>query len=63
MRHPVAEAGHDLWSCTQEVRAFGCLHPNGSGRKVVIVDTPGFEDSEGMDYQILQAIAQWLKET
>jgi nitrogenase molybdenum-iron protein alpha/beta subunit len=63
MRYPVAVVGDDLKSCTQEVRAFGCLHPNGSGRKVVIVDTPGFDDSEGMDYEILKAIARWLEET
>jgi hypothetical protein len=52
-----------LSSCTPEVTAFGCLHPNGSGRKVVIVDTPGFDDSEGMDYDILKAIARWLEQT
>jgi len=63
MRHAVAVARDDLESCTREVSAFGCLHPNGSGRKVIIVDTPGFDDSEGMDYEILKAIARWLEET
>jgi predicted GTPase len=63
MRSSVAVTGGDLNSCTPEVTAFGCRHPNGSGRKVVIVDTPGFDDSEGMDYQILKAIAQWLEQT
>lgn len=55
--------GHELDSCTQEVRAFSCLHPNGSGQKVVLVDTPGFNDTERTDYDILQNIALWLKAT
>jgi hypothetical protein len=63
MGSSVAVTGDDLSSCTPKVTAFGCLHPNGSGRKVVIVDTPGFDDSEGMDYDILKAIARWLEQT
>jgi predicted GTPase len=51
----------DLESCTKEVHAFGCLHPDGSGRKVVLVDTPGFDDTERADYAILKVIARWLK--
>lgn len=54
---------HELESCTQEVRAFGCLHPNGSGRKIVLIDTPGFDDTDRTDYDILRSITQWLKVT
>jgi hypothetical protein len=55
--------GDELGSCTQEVRAYSCLHPNGSGRKVILVDTPGFDDTDRTDYDILRDIAQWLKIT
>jgi predicted GTPase len=63
MRYAVADVGDALNSCTQEVRAFGCLHPDGSGRKVVIVDTPGLNDTERSDRSILETIAQWLEQT
>ena len=63
MRHPVAIVGDNLVSCTQEVRAFGCSHPDRSGRKVVLVDTPGFDDTERSDYDILNVIALWLEQT
>jgi len=51
-----------LDSCTQAVRAFGCLHPR-TGSNVVIIDTPGFDDSKRTDYDILKAISRWLEET
>ena len=63
MRHAVAVVGNDLESCTQDVRAFGCLHPDRSGRKVVIVDTPGFDDTNKPDYVVLKLIAEWLEKT
>jgi hypothetical protein len=50
-------------SCTQGICAYGCLHPNGSGRKVILIDTPGFGDTERTDHDTLQNIAQWLKTT
>ena len=63
MRDPVAVVGDDSESCTQGVRAFGCLHPDRSGRKVVIVDTPGFNDAQRTDYDVLEIIARWLDQT
>ncbi|KAJ3571955.1 hypothetical protein NP233_g3416 [Leucocoprinus birnbaumii] len=33
------------------------------GRSIVLVDTPGFDDSTRSDYQILCLINDWLKET
>jgi GTPase Era involved in 16S rRNA processing len=60
----LATVGHDLNSCTQDVYSITCPHPDGSGRNVVFVDTPGFDDSGNMsDYDVLKAIANWLKQT
>jgi len=52
-----------LESSTHDVQAISCPHPDGSGRTVVFVDTPGFDDCEKADYDILNAIASWLKKT
>jgi hypothetical protein len=56
--------GDSLDSFTDEVRAYGCPHPDGSGRRVVLVDTPGFDDSlDRTDADILMEIANWLTTT
>ncbi|KAH7923803.1 kinase-like protein [Leucogyrophana mollusca] len=55
--------GHNLESCTQEVRAFKCPHPRLEGRNVVFVDTPGFDDTHRTGYDILKEIEKWLKTT
>ncbi|KAJ3571940.1 hypothetical protein NP233_g3415 [Leucocoprinus birnbaumii] len=34
-----------------------------NGRDIVFVDTPGFDDSQKTDYQVLCLINDWLKET
>lgn len=60
---PDTAVGHDLESCTSEVRAVSCLHPHKSGCTVVFVDTPGFDDTNLNDTDILTAIAKWLTET
>ncbi|KAL4065613.1 P-loop containing nucleoside triphosphate hydrolase protein [Scleroderma yunnanense] len=55
-------AGHDLVSCTKEIRAVRYPHPDGE-RNIVLVDTPGFDDTFVSDTQILRNIAEWLKTT
>jgi hypothetical protein len=55
--------GRDLESCAQDIHAISCPHPDGSGRNVVFLDTSGFDNSETTDYDILRAIALWLKKT
>ncbi|KAF7967873.1 hypothetical protein HWV62_32852 [Athelia sp. TMB] len=54
--------GHDLESCTSEIRAVRCKHPNEAG-DVVFVDTPGFDDTYRPDIEILSTIADWLVKT
>jgi len=63
MRGFASQTTHALGPSSQGLHAFSCLHPNGSGRKIIIVDTPGFGDSQEIDYEILKAIAPWLEET
>ena len=53
---------NDLKSQTRAVQPIRCLHPDGR-RNIVLVDTPGFDDTDISDTQILRIVAQWLKET
>ncbi|KAG1740777.1 kinase-like domain-containing protein, partial [Suillus paluster] len=62
-RSECARVGHDMESCTQGVTSFAYPHPDGSGRNVVFVDTPGFDDSVRTDHEVLKEIAAWLKKT
>ena len=36
--------GHNLNSCTAELQVYRMNHPDGSGRRLVLVDTQGFDD-------------------
>ncbi|KAJ5979793.1 hypothetical protein N7481_007091 [Penicillium waksmanii] len=52
--------GHDLLSCTSEISVFDFRL---DGRKVYLIDTPGFDDSnftERPDFVILQTISAYL---
>ena len=53
--------GHDLESETSDVQVLH-FHDRDSGRKVTIVDTPGFDDSRAdfSDTKILKTIADFL---
>ncbi|KAF8959522.1 kinase-like domain-containing protein [Flammula alnicola] len=63
MGRTVATVDGRFESCTQDVQTFGCMHPNGNGQKIVIVDTPGFDDTNKTDYEVLEEIAKWLEQT
>ncbi|KAF7974363.1 hypothetical protein HWV62_12322 [Athelia sp. TMB] len=54
--------GHGLESFTQHVRAVRCCRPD-DPRSFVFVDTPGFDDTNLSDADILIRITSWLKET
>ncbi|KAJ8517857.1 hypothetical protein ONZ45_g5026 [Pleurotus djamor] len=55
--------GHDLESCTNEIKIlkFQCLER--SIQDIAFVDTPGFDDTHKSDIEILNLIADWLKTT
>ncbi|KAF8420558.1 hypothetical protein L210DRAFT_3491413 [Boletus edulis BED1] len=57
--HVVQGIGHALRSCANDVRAIRFLHQE-SGRNVVLVDTPGFNDTFKSDLEILNTISDWL---
>ncbi|KAI5992853.1 P-loop containing nucleoside triphosphate hydrolase protein [Pisolithus marmoratus] len=59
---PGVGAGHDLMSYTKEMRPFRYPHSDGI-RNIVLVDTPGFDDTFVTDAQILRQIAYWLNAT
>ncbi|KAG6887069.1 hypothetical protein C0992_000958 [Termitomyces sp. T32_za158] len=56
----VASVGHELQSHTAYIQHFTLLHPDYPNRRIVIIDTPGFDDSDIDDREILRRIAVWL---
>ena len=57
--HETQGIGHTLKSFTSEVHAFRFWDQE-SGRYVVLVDTPGFDDTYKSDLDILNMISDWL---
>lgn len=59
-----APVGESLDSCTEVTKAYRSLLPDESGRQLVLVDTPGFDDSRDItDTDVLQEISKWLMTT
>jgi len=53
--------GHDISSCTSTLQyAIVDNPPPCEGHRVIIVDTPGFDDTYEEDVEILRRIAVWL---
>ncbi|KAF8959519.1 hypothetical protein BDZ97DRAFT_1389876 [Flammula alnicola] len=61
--HRRPKIGHDLGSCTTSVAEFKIQNPKNPKSCVVLVDTPGFNDSDPLkgDDEQLKAIIDWLK--
>lgn len=56
-------SGSALASCTKQIQAVRVYeHPKYANR-LVLVDTPGFDDTHKSDMEILQMISDWLKKT
>ena len=58
--------GNDLKSCTSEL-GFGYMEDRSwrtplDKHRIVLIDTPGFDDTYETDFVILERIANWLKE-
>jgi len=51
---------HGLHSSTKQVLGFRCPRPLFSGTSVVLVDTPGFNDTDKSDAEIFDQIANWM---
>jgi predicted GTPase len=56
-------AGTSLKSVTDEVSAHRVMNHPKYGSKLVFVDTPGFDDTNKSDKQILEMISQWMTKT
>ncbi|KIW68352.1 hypothetical protein PV04_04305 [Phialophora macrospora] len=54
--------GDDLESFTTQVAIFPCKMPN-SAESFYLVDTPGFDDSNRPDQEILRELSSWLTKT
>ncbi|KAI1121959.1 P-loop containing nucleoside triphosphate hydrolase protein [Nemania abortiva] len=57
------EIGHDLRSCTKDVRTYTFSHPKLQSGRVCLVDTPGFDDTNRSDTEVLRTLAAWLTAT
>jgi predicted GTPase len=55
--------GHLLESCTTSVQAIVVENYIDSGANLVMVDTPGFDDTNKPDTEILSMISEWLEKT
>ena len=55
--------GHDLESCTSNVSNVRLSIPEIAFGDLVFVDTPGFDDTNKKDVDILKMVADWLKST
>ena len=53
--------GHALTSCTSEVKATEC--EDTTLINIVLVDTPGFDNTRKTDLEILELISKWLDES
>jgi predicted GTPase len=60
---PGERAAESYTSVTQNPQAFRILNHETYGSRIVLVDTPGFDDSSRTDAQILELIGEWLKKT
>ena len=64
------EIGEDMVSCTKQLESVAvdrvpqghaALHEALQGRRIVFLDTPGFDDTDVGDDEILIRIAKWLE--
>ena len=60
---PGRRAGSRLGSCTTEIRAVRVFNHPVYGNRLVLVDTPGFDNTTKSDMEILQMISNWLEKT
>ncbi|EKM78776.1 hypothetical protein AGABI1DRAFT_75265 [Agaricus bisporus var. burnettii JB137-S8] len=56
-------SGHLLESYTTDLRASLVKDYNGTGANLVMVDTPGFDDTNKPDTEILSIISNWLEKS
>ncbi|KAH7925416.1 hypothetical protein BV22DRAFT_440980 [Leucogyrophana mollusca] len=56
----VTPVGHGLDTCTTKIRPVFVQHPTNPKRRIVFIDTPGFNDARIGDTETLRSIVEWL---
>ncbi|EDR05892.1 uncharacterized protein LACBIDRAFT_302516 [Laccaria bicolor S238N-H82] len=59
----IVRVGHDMQSCTTQLQPIVVSPPHSilfRDRRVVLVDTPGFDDTFAAESEVLNRIASWL---
>ena len=59
----VVMVGLGLESCSTEIKPVIIQHPTEENRRIILVDTPGFDDTNVDDVEILKSIADWLAQS
>ncbi|KAF5351032.1 hypothetical protein D9756_008415 [Leucocoprinus leucothites] len=54
------EVGEGLGSTTSEVKALRIMFKNAKNRNIVLIDTPGFDDTFKYNHEVLETIVEWL---
>ena len=60
---PGKRAAESYTSVTKDLAAFRIMDHERYDSRIVLIDTPGFDDSSRTDEQILELIGAWLKKT
>ncbi|KAF8159712.1 hypothetical protein B0H34DRAFT_415061 [Crassisporium funariophilum] len=63
IKHSTKFSGDQLQSYTKDVHAVRVQGHKSYGDRIVLVDTPGFDDTNRSDMEILEMIGTWLKKT
>ena len=57
----MVEVAGGLKLCTSSAQHVIIPHPTDEKRRIILVDTPGFDDTYVEDVEILRRIAFWLE--
>ncbi|KAH7925400.1 hypothetical protein BV22DRAFT_439623 [Leucogyrophana mollusca] len=57
----LASVSDAMQSCTTDIQPIYVPHPRDPNRRIVFVDTPGFNDASMGDAEILRRIVEWLQ--
>ncbi|KAG6847276.1 hypothetical protein H0H93_009109, partial [Arthromyces matolae] len=56
----VMQIGHDPKPCTEDIQVVALTHPQRPRPRIVVIDTPGFDDRNVTVSEVLGRIAAWL---
>jgi hypothetical protein len=52
-----------IFSCTKDITTIPVVDPRDEKRRIIFVDTPGFDHTSISDAEILKSLRDWLKKT